>query len=276
MWRVYWCSDPCLRGCIIRPLLEAAGTRVLIPASSLNPETLRLPARGSRFQHEAVYKILSPKGACFPDNMPEGAWSGTGDVDILAVSDKTAIVFEVKSRIVPRIIRRAGLRAARLALQYHLDEPLRALGAWQELNKTRSRTIENLLDSPSSIAELARAVIAVYAGLVKAAKNLVIKRIVAGTIVPFYATPLAQEIVDQVSRVAAWTTKCTGIKTTPLVLAVYPDKLGIPGKARLECIGGECNTLKLYADYKLRIPEGVHECQKCPYYPLCQGLWTRT
>jgi len=209
-----------------------------------------------------------------PTTMPERAWRGMGDVDILATSHQgDVVVLEVKSRLIPRILYRHGPKATRLALQYHLDEPGRALKAWNTLSRHRR---EELLDSPASIAELARAGIAVARGLI--GNNLgPSESLIIGALLPFYAEPFIPHVAEYTARTAMWLGECLEVPVWNIILLLRPLGLGLPSRARLECVTGDaCQLLGVGSvEVEVKLLPGYNGCSECRYKGFCRNVYSK-
>jgi len=276
--RLFWCGDDCFRGCILRNVFNKE-FKVLIPVSTPSQRTKKLPKRGSTFLLHKASKLAHTYG-CNELEEIDKEWcvsKGQGDIDFaVEISRDIAFVAEVKTRLIPMIVRRYGLEIAKLMLQYHLDEPKRANDAWKKLVKHGIIKPPSCLehkraggyDKPSSIAELTRSVL----GFLTTYRY---SKVIVGAISMCFINPLLSDVLEFVDNTRNYLKRCGVSVLGSCVIVIYPSDFNdIPKEVTLQCYGDGCEHLRLrkttYSmnDLLLMCPE-YHGCNECVYRNIC-------
>jgi len=281
---MYWCGDDCFRGCILRGIFSRR-YHVLIPSQPPNKGTGRLAKKGATYPLAKISKIASARG-CRELEVIDREWGvsprGLGDIDFAAqLTGSRVFIAEVKTRIIPRTLstrKSNGAEILRLMLQYHLDEPSRAVEAWKKLIEKkvvnyRPRSRSRGYDNPASVAELVRACIGFTYKYGESYDSIVI-----GAITYCAANPLISDMLEYVRNSSQYLANC-GLSIEGyciLVVSIESFSADHPSLT-LVCYGNACHYLAPLLGTKYSLDEllGLYTCYRgcstCPYRRVCES-----
>lgn len=242
------------------------------------------------YGHLNVGEILS-QGGCDEIEIINCTYriKGKGDVDFVAYRDDTLIIVETKTLLIHRVqklLKRHNQPHSRINLfiQYHLEEPLAALGAWKILEELKLTCTE----SPASIAELVRCVVG--ARIISKISNYYekAKRIVIAVAVMFYWDNYLHDVLEYTQRSVEYLQKCLKDRRIqgPVILKISPtscqyfEQFTPPNELEIRCISKReiCNQIDM-PNYKVlrnifaECTKMYLGCHSCEYRSKCMSSY---
>ena len=279
--RPYWCANGVFRGCILREVFTALGASVLLPKAISKKGVAS--KKGAAFRLSEVSALLASRGCSELANVDraKGVGTGTGDIDFAALFPSDVLyVAEVKTRIALKWVSKPDV--LELMLQYHLDEPGKALEAWNRLE--RLGVVKPGYDNPASIPELTRLVVGAYLKAVKGELRCAGScKLVIGLVTLSYVARLVKEVTRFVANTYEYLKSCN-LPVAGYATVILCPRLGNdlkPEMVEVACLGPSCKDLGLESAATVRLawrscPKGLRVlgCGECRYrrYCLSAGL----